>query len=201
MPRALDLKGRRFGRLTVIGFSHKRGHNAYYKCHCECGGIKFNQKSDLLSGKTKSCGCLLREATRARSTTHGKSKTQAYRRWTNMFDRCENHKTMSYKFYGGRGIKVCKRWSRFENFFLDMGDVPDGMSLERINNNKNYSPSNCIWANKITQANNTRANIIINFLGEKFTAKQASVLFGINYQTLVSRIKAKWSHDRALLEY
>jgi hypothetical protein len=129
---------------------------------------------------------------RKRKTTrrnHGYSNTSTYRIWSNMRSRCEKLKDASYEHYGGRGIKVCQRWSSFSNFVLDMGVRPDGMTLERINNSGNYEPSNCKWASMQENSNNTRRNRILAHKGRQQTMAQWARELGINYDTFKSKIE------------
>lgn len=158
-----DLVGTKFHRLTVISFVEMIGSHSYWVCRCDCGKEKIVRKTSLTSGHTKSCGCLQREKfieqTVRLSTTHGKRHSKEYNSWRGMVQRCTNQKQEKYAIYGARGIKVCGRWLKFENFYEDMGDKPSPKhSIERINNEGNYEPSNCKWATAVEQMNNTRRN-------------------------------------------
>jgi len=128
-------------------------------CKCNCGKETIVRGSDLKSEKTKSCGCFLKKGGRL---THGHSKigkvSKVYMVWCDIKKRCNNKNNKDYKYYGGRGIKVCKRWSKFENFLRDMGEVPSGLTLDRINNDLGYFKKNCRWATRKEQANNQRSN-------------------------------------------
>lgn len=115
---------------------------------------------------------------------HGMSKTKIYKTWKDIIRRCKYHKR-----YKGRGIFVCKRWYKFENFYKDMGDKPNSLSIDRINNSGNYSPSNCRWANPKTQNNNTGRNIFIRYKKQKRTLAEWTTIFGLNYKTTFARIK------------
>jgi hypothetical protein len=158
---AVDLTGQRFGRWTVI---ERSGTNQFksimWLCRCDCGKQSRVIGYMLKSGKTQSCGCAHHEETQKRATTHGKWGTSEYQSWHAMLQRCGNSKHKNYKYYGGRGIKVCERWLKFENFFADMGKKPTPKhSIERNETNDGYNPENCRWATTVEQNNNTRRNI------------------------------------------
>ena len=145
------LRSRVFGRLVVIGIGLARTQNEKpprrFLCRCICGTEIEVTKGSLVSGHTQSCGCLQRERAVEANLTHGAShKLLEYEVWKGMHQRCTNPKHISYKYYGARGIKVCKRWKKFENFIADIGLRPDKTyTIERRNSNKNYTPSNCYW--------------------------------------------------------
>ncbi len=150
--------GQKFGRLTVIAYSPAATcHRSGWLCICICGNLGVVGKGDLTNGNTKSCGCLRRDRLIARSTTHGKSHMFEYRSWNAMKNRCYNPQNKSYKNYGERGIAVCDKWrDSFESFLFDMGLRPKGLTLDRINNDGNYSPDNCRWTDWSTQNRNKR---------------------------------------------
>jgi len=182
MHREVDLTGRVFGSLTVKR-RHDRGH-AKWVCVCQCGIEAIAGAGDLLRWK-KSCGCLQKR--------HDMARTLIYQIWGAMIQRCCNPRSKAFLHYGGRGIQVCDRWREFESFFADMGHRPDGMSLDRIDNNGPYSPENCRWASRMEQASNKRSNRWITVNEERLTIAQAGRKFGISRSVAESRLRAGWT--------
>jgi len=157
--RPLDLMGRQFGRLSVVGMSEPKCDGArWWRCQCECGTEKEARGADLKRGFVQSCGCWREEMPKTRAT-HGASGTRLYRIWQAMKDRTGNSKASRYAYYGGRGICLCDEWSDFETFqkwSLENGYAED-LSIDRINNNGNYDPGNCRWTTQKVQAGNRRS--------------------------------------------
>jgi len=155
MGLVVDIAGKRFGILTVTRFHglNKR-MKSMWQCVCDCGKEKFFAGDNLKKGNTTSCGC----TKYAKNTKHGKSKSLEYRSWVSMIGRCSNDKGKSYKDYGGRGIIICTRWLQsFESFLEDMGNKPSAeYSIDRIDTNGNYEPSNCKWSTRSEQERNKR---------------------------------------------
>ncbi len=153
-----DLSGRAFGRWTVLGFSHRNGRTAQWLCVCACGTQCTVGSSNLLSGGSRSCGCLRSEMNASAWTTHGHSACNSpeYESWCAMWARVRSKSGRRFQDYGSRGITACARWEDFAAFLADMGQRPAGMSLDRINNDGNYEPTNCRWATNHQQRMNQR---------------------------------------------
>jgi len=186
--KAIDMVGQRFGKLTVLKRAGSdKGRNALWLCQYDDGEKRIIQGGTLRVGSNK-----------GKFPRHGLSHTKLHAVWRIMLDRCNNKNKKSYSCYGGRGITVCKRWHNFLNFYNDMGECPEGLTIERIDNDGNYEPSNCKWATRQEQGNNTKTNVIINYNGQRLTIAQWARKIGINYQTLLCRIRRhNWSIDRA----
>lgn len=199
---ALDLTGRKIHRLTALKLTRKRGKRAW-EVVCECGTRMVMVTEHFLRGKTKSCGCYAREIAPMRSsqnrTTHGFARTPIYNAWCAMMRRCYNKSSNRYRHYGGRGITVCARWHNVVNFVNDMSPRPDGYSLDRINNDGNYEPSNCRWATRQQQIYNRQVTRRVAYRGEKRTMRELSQLCGLRPSILASRIfYNNWTVERAM---
>lgn len=192
------LAGTRFGRLVVVrpaGRSTTR-NAALFECRCDCGSVTIVLKTELTRGHTHSCGCLrLTEI-----TTHGMTKTPEYAIWRAMRARTTNPERKGFKHYGGRGITVCERWQTFENFYADMGMRPSSKhSLDRVDNEKGYEPSNVRWATHKEQHRNTRANVWITYDGRTMLIADWAEEKGMKRNSLDSRInRLKWPIEKAL---
>lgn len=192
-----DLTGLRFSRLYVQGKTSRppkiKSQKIYYRCLCDCGKETVVMSSDLRSGHTRSCGCLQAERTSTANLKHGHSmgtgkNSPTYRSWFAMKSRCTNPNNIGYEDYGGRGITVCDRWLEFVNFLEDMGEKPKGKSLDRIDNDGNYEPGNCRWADNITQANNTRKNRYLTHNGRTQSLSEWARELGFHRETLRKRL-------------
>lgn len=204
MP-SLILTGHKYGRLLVTDLNSYKstGWRRYWNCFCDCGQAVTIRTDNLRSGRAQSCGCLQKEIVsnicKKTKTTHGKANSKVYWAWGHIHARCYNPKCLQYKNYGGRGITVCERWHKFENFLADMGEPPTLQhSIDRINNNGNYDPKNCRWATHEEQSNNRRTNKYYFFNGEHLTLSQWSKKVNIDYNALYKRIQMKWSIEDTL---
>lgn len=195
-----DRTGERIGRLTVLRLADESKSDAIrWLCRCDCGNQSVVAPANLQNGNTTSCGCLRSEVARARATVHGKHNTATYRAWRAMIQRCYDPCSDAYKYYGAKGVSVCERWlCSFSAFALDMGDRPEGMSIDRIDGNGNYEPSNCRWTSHVQQSRNRSSNRVLTFNGKTQTAVEWAEELGANPFTIYSRLKRGWSHERAL---
>ena len=197
MNKRIELMpGDRYAAWTVVAelmpIGETRTRRRVVNCRCQCGAEKAVLLSSLRTGSSQSCGCAQREAARSvgiANGTHGMKGTPTYNAWSGMKARCENPANRKFVDYGSRGIKVCERWrNSFENFLGDMGECPKGCSIDRIDTNGHYEPSNCRWATQTVQQRNRRNNIVITFGGESCCLSEWAERLGIPYKTLHGRI-------------
>ena len=205
MGKFVDLTGQKFGRLSVVKRveSVKKGRGAYWFCKCDCGN-EVVVRTGNLKGTTKSCGCLHKELSRQKclnEAKHNMSHTRLYKIWVGIKTRCYNKNSKEYKYYGGRGIKMCNEW---ENDFLNFykwaisNGYDNDLSIDRIDNNGSYNPNNCRWANDIEQANNTRNNHYYTINGVTHSIADWLRIFKIPRGVYNSRVYRGWNIGDAL---
>ena len=181
--------GDKYNKLTAIKFSHRdKNKKQHWLFKCDCGIEKVICVGSVKNGQTKSCGCIF---------YHGMYGTKTYSSWFSMKSRCLNPNATGYKNYGGRGIVICKRWLKFENFYQDMGNRPEDKTLDRKNNNGNYNKSNCRWSSRIEQENNKTSNHLLTYQGKTKTIADWARELDIRYLTLWFRIRNGWSIEKA----
>lgn len=212
---APKLIGKKFGRLSVISQANRplnctSTQYRWWLCVCECGsGLHRVVREDtLIKGRTRSCGCISKENLRAiqpqsakNRTVHGQADSPTYNVWLTMRRRCNDPKVPAYPNYGGRGITVCERWESFVNFYADMGERPEGMTIERVDNNKGYSPDNCVWATPQQQNLNKRTTVYVLYQGEERKLAELARESPVSRETFYLRVfHLGWSLERALTE-
>ena len=196
--------GQRYGRLTAIAFDHRSDGTNYWLFRCDCGNEHVTRVASVRSGGTQSCGCFRLERTAERSVVHGHCKVAGFEAWRAMIARCYNASNPRFASYGGRGIIVCDRWrfgdgerAGFECFIADLGPKPSKRhSLDRTDNDGNYTLENCRWATPAVQMNNRRTTITVDTPWGVMPLKHLSKRTGIPYAALLSRLKRGWQHDR-----
>lgn len=197
----IDHTGKRFGRLVVIGDAPNRcSRGRSYRmleCVCDCGSTKITYAQSLKSGETTSCGCFAKEEIGRRNRTHHMSKTTEYDVWHALMKRARG--TCDRSRYAERGIGVCERWNRFENFFEDMGPRPSkDHSIDRKDNDGPYCKENCRWATRKQQARNKQRTLYAVFEGVKTPLSELSERHGLNHSAVRGRMRLGWSVERAL---
>lgn len=200
MSKFIDLTGEKFGLLTVIEKSETLPMGiVVWKCKCDCGNITFVRGKNLKTGAVKSCGCLLHES---HNKTHGLSKTKEYQVWYNIKRRCYSQKDEAYKYYGARGIKMCDEWlNSFEEFYkwIKANKTSESQSIDRIDNDGDYSPENCRMADAKTQTNNRRRCRYFTFNGKTQTLMMWCEELGLDYKRTHNRLyKLGWDFERAI---
>lgn len=198
MAHAKDLTGMRVGMLQVIEQAGRSKSGAViWRCLCDCGVECKPWSSSLVRGLTTSCGCNRNSRIGEKNTKHSLSRHSAADTWYKIHGRCSNPENPDYQDYGARGITVCERWSSLENFVADMGEKPKGLSIERLDNSKGYSPENCIWADGKTQARNRRDTKRLTYRGETKSMVAWCEELGLVYSTVRSRIARGLSTEEA----
>jgi hypothetical protein len=202
--KSIDLIGQVFGRLTVVSRETRRmsGRNrTYWFCRCSCGNEVSVVSDSLIQERTQSCGCLLRESSTERHISHGLSHTAEFSVWCAMRKRCGNPKDIGFHNYGGRGIRVCDRWlgkDGFTNFLTDVGRRPSPKhTLDRIDNDGDYCPTNCVWATRAEQLRHNRRNNVITFNGKTMILQDWVNEIGISRSVLDTRLRRGWTVERA----
>lgn len=197
MGKLIDLTGQRFGRLVVLQYTGKDKRNqARWDCRCDCGNITNVSTQNLKCGNVQSCGC----SRKGINSTHKQSRSRLYKIWCAVVQRTKNPNNPNYAYYGKRGITVCDSWSTFEPFrdwALENG-YSENLTIDRIDNDKGYSPDNCRWIDRKQQAENRRSNHFLIYKGETKTLGQWATQFGMKRTTLCKRLNNGWSIEEAL---
>ena len=194
-----SLVGEVFGRLTVMCLLGSFKNRIYYRCECSCGGTVEVPGASLRYGNTTSCGCISREKTAKRNTSHGKSGTPLYGLWHRMWQRCTDKNCADYQYYVARGITVADTWKDFSVFEQDVGPRPDGMTLDRVDNNLGYQPGNVRWVSRAEQMLNTRYVNNITFNGETHCIAEWERRLGFKPGTVKARLnRLGFSVEKAL---
>lgn len=208
----IDLTGQRFGRLVVVDRAENRNKRTMWNCVCDCGNKVIVGGKDMRSGKTVSCGCYHKEhyATPPRMTgtenpsyKHGKSDSKLFWIWSSIVQRCTNKNNKGFHLYGARGIRVCDEWiNSFEAFYewAMANGYSEGLSIDRIDNDGNYCPENCRWADTVTQSNNRRCNIIVTRNGETHTLAEWAKIKELPYKTLYMRYRRHGDIENLFME-
>lgn len=200
-----DLTGQRFNRFVVIGYEGEHVFpcgktTSLWKCRCDCGKVVVKMREAVK--KDYSCGCMKKERQKQSSTIHGGSNTKLYGVWQTMKNRCYNKNVATFPNYGGRGIKVCDEWNDdFASFkmWADESGYKDGLTIERINNDGNYEPSNCRWATIMEQSHNKRNNHYVEYKGRCYTLAELGRLVGVDRRTIADRLKRGLSVEEAIV--
>ena len=191
----LNITGQKFGTLTVVARDpiNSKSGNAKWICRCDCGNTASVVGSKLRSGHSKTCGCI-----RFTEKAQGHSGERIYRIWTCMQNRCNKENNDNYKWYGGRGIKICTSWDNFLNFreWALQSGYNDDLSIDRIDPNLDYFPDNCRWVSMKFQANNKTNNRILKYEGKSYTESQFADNFNLSYHTVVNRLRMGWNLSR-----
>ena len=192
---ANDLTGKKFGKLEVIGVHDTGNRKTYYVCQCDCGNIKVVRADALISGATKSCGCIKKEQDKINLSANHKHKmsgTRIYETWQDMKRRCYNKQNARYDRYGGRGITVCDEWlNNFQSFYdwAISNGYSDDLTIDRIDNDGNYEPSNCRWSTAKEQCNNRGSNINITIGNATKSLMRWCEIFNVDYKKVYARYK------------
>ena len=205
MGKIKSIAGERFGRLVVLEFAgqDKRTHSLW-RCLCDCGNEVVLARFKMVNGVTRSCGCLRKDVASAtcisRCTTHGLSRTRLYNIWHKMIERCENSVNASWANYGGRGISVCDTWKDIHAFvdWANTSGYTDKATIERVDNDGNYEPSNCRWATRLEQNHNKRNNVYATALGKTLCITEWEKETGVPRKTIARRLRLGMAHELAV---
>ncbi len=188
------------GRWTVLRQSDRKNNHGvrrWYLCKCSCGSLKEVDAYTLRKGISKSCGCLRVEVTAQTHTKHGMTNSREFCVWSRMLQRCRDCKDRMFHRYGGRGIRVCKRWEEFTNFYADLGPIPEGATLDRIDNDGNYTPGNCRWVTWKANCRNRWNTIYVRYKGFRRPLVEWCDILGLDYKKTHRRLRDGWSERRA----
>lgn len=202
--QAIDMTGMKIGRLTVVSRAENTKQNkAQWLCRCDCGNEVVVSRRHLKDFSTLSCGCYAKEQASKIHTTHGMKGTRLYRIWSGMKDRCCNSNSKYWDRYGAKGIFVCSDWvnsfEKFQKWSMENG-YEETLTIDRIENNKGYSPDNCRWATYKEQENNRSNNRLLEYNGETHTISEWQEITGINQRLISQRIYYGWNTERTLTQ-
>ena len=196
-----DETGNRYGKLLVVEYAGSNGHNALWKCKCDCGNECVKLGIHLRTGHINSCGCLHKEQLINRNRRYDViASRRLYLIWHSMIERCENAKSISYKNYGGRGISVCEEWHDFERFanWANGSGYSENLTIDRLDNDKNYCPENCKWSTMKEQGRNKRTNRMVTIGGKTCTLSEWCESYEISQVTVQSRLRYGWDIEKAI---
>lgn len=201
--KAKDLTNRVFGKLSVKErVLENKNRRAMWLCFCSCGSKIIISSNGLLNGGTKSCGCIKNEKVIERSTKHNLVRNPIYRVWQNAKNRCYNQNVKEYKNYGGRGIQMCNEWKNdfmpFYQWSIENG-YKENLTIDRINNDGNYEPTNCRYATKETQSTNRRNIVFVTYKNEQKTISEWCRLLNLDFNMVYQRIWRGWSAEKAFV--
>ena len=202
MRKSIDITNNRYGRLVAVQrVANDKNNHELWLCKCDCGNESIVLKNSLTSNRTRSCGCYYKESRLNASKKHGMTHSRLYAVWANMIRRCNNPKANDWKFYGAKGVTVCDEWKHFSGFYewAKKTGYKDDLTIDRIDNNGNYCPDNCRWANWDIQMNNTTRNHYIEVNGVVKTAIQWCREKGISPSTFYYRINKGWTDVDAIV--
>lgn len=192
--KLIDLSGRRFGRLVVL----RKGGPMKWFCRCDCGVERDVTGAGLRGGIANSCGCAKGERIGTLNRKHMLSNSRAQRIWSDMKRRCSDQSRRDYKYYGGRGITVCDRWKAdLSAFVADMGEPPEGMTLDRISADGDYEPGNCRWISLADQQRNKRSNVVTIWRGGTVCMSEIATATGLPYESIRRQVNLGKSGDEA----